>query len=194
MVEQLLDYERNIFYTINGTHIWWLNYIMAAFSSPWVWFPLIIVPFYFYWKRRNEWKPMFVCTALTIVCNGIITSLIFKPLFKRYRPTNHPDFMNHVTTLNDYFANGAYGFISGHATNSFAFAMLSALIIKKRWYSLLIFAWATLMAYSRIYLGAHFITDVIPGIIFGLLIGWGLYYLYNKTLQNNKNFSYSKKV
>jgi undecaprenyl-diphosphatase len=181
MIEQLLDYERTLFYAINGTHTWWLDYIMSAFSSLWIWFPMIIVPLSF-WKKPNEWKSAFVCTALTVICSGIVTSLIFKPLFHRFRPSNHPDFINHVTVVNNYLANGAYGFISGHSTTSFAFALLSALVIKKRWYSLLIFTWATLMAYSRIYLGAHFISDVIPGIIVGLLLGWGLYLLYKKII------------
>jgi undecaprenyl-diphosphatase len=180
MIERLLDCERELFYAVNGFHTRWLDSLMLAFSSIWIWFPLVAVPLYFFWKRRNRWIQMTVCTVLTVLFNFLITDLLFKLSFKRFRPTSHPDFMEHVHTVNDYFANGVYGFISGHTTNAFAFAMLSALAVKNRWYSILIFVWAALMGYSRIYLAAHFITDVVPGMIVGVLTGWGLYFLYRR--------------
>ncbi|MDR2146455.1 MAG: phosphatase PAP2 family protein [Tannerella sp.] len=179
MAEQLLDYERNIFYAINGYHTRWLDGVMSAFTTAWIWFPMLLVPLlYLFRRKRYEWLSMLVCTGLTVAGSAVITDLIFKPLFKRFRPTSHPDFMENVTKVHDFMANGAYGFISGHSTNSFAFAMLTTLIIKRWWYTLLIFMWATLMAYSRIYMGVHFITDVIPGMIFGMLMGWGLYLVF----------------
>jgi undecaprenyl-diphosphatase len=178
MLEQLLDCEREMFYAINGYHTWWLDCVMFAFSRVWIWFPLWTVPLYFFWKKRGEWLRMVICTGLAVVCNLTVTDLVFKPLFRRFRPTSHPDFMEHVRKVNTYLADGDFGFISGHTANAYAFAMLSALIVKNRWYSALIFMWATLMAYSRIYLGAHFITDVVPGIILGILSGWGLYFFY----------------
>jgi undecaprenyl-diphosphatase len=178
MLEQLLEIEKEWFLAINGAHTWWLDYIMYAFVSPWAWCPLFIVPLYFIWKRRTESVSMLICTLLTGVANGVCTSFIIKPLFKRFRPTHHPLFMDKIRILNDYIAHGDYGFISGHATNAFAFAALSALVIKNRWYSLAIFAWAILMVYSRLYLAAHFITDVIPGMLLGLLLGWLLYRLF----------------
>ncbi len=185
MLERLLEFEREWFLVINGAHTWWLDPVMYAFGSIWAWFPLILVPLYFVLKRRKEWLSMLICTVLTGVVNGILTSLIIKPLFKRFRPTHHPLFMNDVRILNEYIAGGDYGFISGHSTNAFAFAVLSALIVKNKWYSLVIFVWAVMMAYSRLYLSAHFITDVIPGMIVGSLIGWFLYLLF-KYMQRKK--------
>ena len=185
MAEQLLNYERNMFYVINGYHTRWLDGIILAFTTAWIWFPLLLAPLlYFFRKKRNEWIPMLICTVSSTISSAIVTDLIIKPLFKRFRPTNHPDFMANVTRVNDFMANGAYGFISGHSTTSFAFAMFSALVIKRWWYALFIFLWAALMAYSRIYLGVHFITDVIPGIVFGLAIGWGLYFLFKRLKAN----------
>jgi undecaprenyl-diphosphatase len=189
--ERLLEYEREWFFAVNGLHTWWLDYLMLAFASLWVWLPLFLVPLYFLLKRRKEWVSMLTCTLLTGVINIIVTTLFFKPLFKRFRPTHHPSFMDGVKTVNDYIASGDYGFISGHATNAFAFAVMSALIVRDKWYSAAIFAWAAVMAYSRIYLGAHFITDVIPGMMAGSLIGWLLYRLYRRTVSMKKEIHHS---
>ena len=44
----------------------------------------------------------------------------------------------------------------------------------------MIFIWATITAYTRIYLGVHFISDIIPGIISGIVFGFFVYWLYKK--------------
>jgi undecaprenyl-diphosphatase len=186
LLERLLELEREWFFAVNGRHTWWLDGLMYAFSTVWAWCPLILVPLYFVLKRRNECLSLLACTLLTGITNGIVTSMIIKEHFKRFRPTHHPLFMDDVRILNGYIAGGDYGFISGHSTNAFAFALLSALIVKNRWYSAAIFLWAVLMAYSRLYLGAHFITDVIPGMLMGALIGWLLFLLF-KYMQRRKD-------
>ena len=53
-----------------------------------------------------------------------------------------------------------------------------ALIMKNRWFGWTLFLWATLTAYTRIYLGVHFISDVVPGMVVGTLFGYVVYRLY----------------
>ena len=175
MLEHLLEIERDWFFAINGTHTWWLDHIMLAFASPWAWFPTVFFVLFFFLKRRKEWMLMFICTVLTAVGTSIVTEILVKPFFTRFRPTNHPLFMDNVRVLDEYVANGVYGFISGHSANAFAFAVMSALILKNKWYTTTILLWATVMVYSRVYLAAHFISDVVPGLLVGAFMGWFVY-------------------
>ena len=60
--------------------------------------------------------------------------------------------------------------------------MLLSLLFKNRWLTMLMFLWATILSYSRIYLGVHFPGDIIGGMIVGLAVASLLYFLYKKLL------------
>ena len=185
-MEWLLEYEREWFLALNGSHGEWLDGLMLAFAGAWAWFPLLLFPLYDVIRRRRGWVAALLGTLPAVAVSMMVTEGVVKPAFKRFRPTHHPLFMNEVTIVNDYIATGDYGFISGNSTSAFAFAVMSALAIKNRRYSVAIFLWALTMAYSSVYLGAHFITDVVPGMITGAFIGW-LAYLPYKFMQQKES-------
>ncbi len=137
--------------------------------------PLILLFIY----RRLGVEAMLVISALilTILLCDQIASSVFKPIFERPRPTRDPSL--DVITVNGY-RGGRFGFVSSHAANSFGVAMLLVHIFRNRIFTVAIFAWASIVSYSRIYLGVHFPGDVICGAVLGLIVGWGMYTLYNK--------------
>ena len=184
-MEWLLACERQYFQAIHGAHTVWQDRLMYAFTGVGAWIPLLLFPLYCAVRRRRDWAPALLCTLTGVAASLTVAEGLIKPFFKRLRPTHHPAFMQEVAIVNDYIASGDYGFISGHSTTAFAFAVMSALAAKNRRYSVAIFLWASLRVYSRVYLGAHFITDVIPGMMLGALIGWGSYMLF-KFMQHKK--------
>ncbi|MDR0575173.1 MAG: phosphatase PAP2 family protein [Tannerella sp.] len=181
MLENVLDYEQDLFLQLNGAHSLFGNQFMWLYSGKIAWIP---VAFLFVvilsCKNRKHWKEtllIFAAIALVITFCDQFSSGFCKPFFSRFRPTHHPDFMNEVKTVFDY-RGGRYGFISSHAANAFGFATLTSLIFRYHFYSVVLYIWATMNAYSRIYLGVHFITDIVPGIMAGLFFGWIVYKMY----------------
>lgn len=180
MLESMLSYERDFFFLINGNHTEMLNYVMWIFSSTAIWAPLVVVFLFafIYKKGWKEWLPILLAVALVILLCDQFTSTLCKPLFARYRPTHHPLFMEQVQIVFGY-TGGRYGFMSSHAANTFGFAAFTAMLFRYKPYTFIVFLWAAITGYSRIYLGVHFISDVICGAIAGIIIGIMVYKLYS---------------
>ncbi|MDR3226427.1 MAG: phosphatase PAP2 family protein [Prevotellaceae bacterium] len=169
----------DIFYSLNGSKYVFLDNFFYLVSYKWIW-----LFFYFCFLavlvHRKNWKES-VCVILSItlvicLCDQISSS-IMKPLFQQLRPTHHPDFMAQVKIVMGY-RGGLYGFVSGHAANTFGFATLMILIFRNKIFSVMIIFFAVVNAYSRVYLGVHFIRDVFAGMIVGVLIGLLVYKIY----------------
>lgn len=180
MLDKIIPYEKDLFFLINSSHNYFLDCMMWLFSSIKTWSPLIIVIiFHVVYKRSwQQWLPVLIAIILVFVLSDQFSSHIMKPLIVRPRPSYYPGIMEYVRIVNDYRGGGVYGFVSGDTSNSFGFAILSTLLFKNRIYSIVVFIWATIMAYSRIYLGVHFVSDIIGGMTAGILIGYCVYRLY----------------
>ena len=87
--------------------------------------------------------------------------------------------MHVVDVVHDY-RGGSYGFFSAHASNTFSVAVFLSLLFRRRLLGLLVVSWAVINSYTRIYLGVHYLGDVLVGTLFGLLIGSSMYGLYRK--------------
>ncbi|MEK6561350.1 MAG: phosphatase PAP2 family protein, partial [Nitrospirota bacterium] len=95
-----------------------------------------------------------------------IFSQVIKHIIGRPRPKIMEAF---GLTLGPSLIPGFDSFPSGHATSAFAFA--STLTTFYPWMRYPLYAYAVLVSISRIYVGAHFPSDVFAGIILGVWIG-----------------------
>lgn len=181
MVEKILVYERDLFFMLNGSDSPFLDRFMWLYSGKAVWLPLafFILVVLLYKKKWRESILILLAIVLVITLCDQFASHVCKPIFTRFRPTHHPDFMDQVKTVFDY-RGGRYGFISSHAANAFGFATFMSLLFRYRLFTWTIFLWAALTAYTRVYLGVHFISDIVPGAIAGVFFGWLVYWLYGK--------------
>jgi undecaprenyl-diphosphatase len=179
--EQILEYEREAFLWLNGSHTPFWDSFVWLYSGKAVWIPLALWILFTVCYRKT-WKEsllILICLALVITLCDQFASGICKPLFARLRPTHHPDFCEQVQIIGNY-RGGRYGFISSHAANAFGFAVFTLLLFRDRRYTLTILPWSLLMAYTRIYMGVHFISDILPGALAGSLFGFAGYKLYRR--------------
>jgi undecaprenyl-diphosphatase len=169
--------DQNLLLFLNSINSPFWDQVMYIISGRATWVPLylaILVVLAFRYKRKFFVIILMIIIAITLSDQ---ISVLFKNGFHRLRPCHEPSLEGLIHLVNGR-CGGSYGFVSSHASNAFTVAVLSLLLIRKRWFTYGMIFWALLVGYSRIYLGVHYPGDVICGSILGVLIGWGVYYLY----------------
>jgi undecaprenyl-diphosphatase len=128
--------------------------------------PVILVLLGFFWMQRRRGLLALLVLAATIAVSDQTSAKVLKPIFKRPRPSVV------VADSQPFFGvRGSYSFPSVHATNAFAAAMVLDAVFPGARPAL--FGLAALVGYSRVYVGDHWPSDVLAGMLWGSLIGWG---------------------
>ena len=173
--------DRQLFLLVNSANSPFWDTVMYIISAKVTWIPLYIAVLIYIglkYKRKLPVILMFIILAVSVA--DLSSVHLFKNTFHRLRPCHDPE-LNGLVHLVKEECGGLYGFVSSHASNSFNVALLSLMLVRKRWYSVSIILWAAVICYSRIYLGVHFPADVICGAFLGALTGWGCYRFYEAT-------------
>ncbi len=172
-METITNIDSDLFLFLNGLHVDWLDKVMIAITQMWVWIPLYLLLIYWTVKqygKRCWW--IFLAVGLVVLCSDQLSAHVCKPLFHRLRPCYNPDLQD-LIYLPKGMAGGRYGFVSSHAANTFAVAAFLAAALRKNrnWIGFVLYFWAFISSYSRIYLGFHYPGDILCGALLGILIG-----------------------
>ena len=99
---------------------------------------------------------------ISMVIGLVLTNVVIKNWAARIRPY---DLYEDLTLLIE--KQHDFSFPSGHTTNSFACAWVIFRMAKKR-YSVPVLVLAILISLSRLYVGVHYPTDVLAGVVIGI--------------------------
>lgn len=170
--------DRAIVLNINSWHNTILDEIMWGLSSKLPWIPFYILLVYLGYKNLNI-KKFFLFTLTAILCvvlSDLVCTHFFKEVFQRYRPSHNLLLMRKLhfyeNKPGEFYKGGMYGFISSHAANFFAIAIFVGLSLKVFYPKLIYFLLliAATVSFSRVYLGVHYLSDIIIGGAVGCII------------------------
>ncbi|MBP3407910.1 MAG: phosphatase PAP2 family protein [Bacteroidaceae bacterium] len=178
----LIDIDKYLLLSLNGSDSLFWDGVMKVYTSMAIWIPLALMLAYVLIKNNSlkDFLILLLFIALVVTITDTISSTICKPFFERWRPTRDPLLMYIVDVVGETRGKD-YGFTSSHASNSFGIAVFILLLIKNRALSISLILWASMNAFTRIYLGVHYPGDIIAGTLIGTLTGWGMYKLYTYT-------------
>jgi undecaprenyl-diphosphatase len=183
MIEYLESIDIAIVQLVNGWNTPFLDEFMWIVSGRLTWVPLYLFLVYLA-IRQSGWKSGVLYlfgVALAVVLADFITTQGMKEVIQRYRPSHNLNIKDHLhyyqIDWGDFYRGGEYGFASSHAANFFAIATfsISFLIQYKKWLNPLLIGVAVLVAFSRIYLGVHYFSDVFVGGLVGTAVALGVY-------------------
>ena len=189
MLEALREIDRELFIFLNNNHSEFWDPIMILISERFFWFPayLALIIYLIYTFRRRGLAKL-VMALIAVGAADVISSRIFKPNFARLRPCHDPDLSEVINIVSG--CGGQFGFISSHASTTFALATFMFLVLppQYKWFKITLLVWAFLISYSRIYLGVHYPGDVLAGALLGALMAWICEKFYQRVLRRYDYF------
>ena len=179
-LDALQTFDKSILLAFNGGENIFLDSFVLTLTSAYTWIPLYASLLYLVIKNNENWQKIMliigtVALGLFIV-NGTNLGIV-KPLIARARPLNSPDLQGIVVSVNHYVADG-YSFFSSHTENAFVLAVFLSLLVRDRIFSILMIVWSIIVSLTRPYLGVHYPSDVLVGMIFGSSVAVLIYFLY----------------
>ena len=173
---QQLDDQILLF--VNSLHNEYFDFVMWQISGKWIWIPFYVSLAWLVWKRFG-WKGLGIVLAavgLTFAVTDHFSIQVFRSIFSRMRPSNPDNPIAPFVHIVNGYRSGYYGFPSAHAANTAGLAVILSLFFKDRRQTLMLAAWVVLVCYSRMYLGVHYLGDLLAGAFFGAVIACAVYY------------------
>lgn len=176
-MEELIHIDKQLLLFLNGSDSLFLDSLIMTLTNAKTWIPLYLSLFYVVLKSNATVKDILLVLAAAGACvllAGTIDDTIVKPLVARWRPGHDPEIGMLVDTVDGY-RGGKYGFFSAHASNTFSIAVFFSLLMRQRLFTVFMVSYSLINCYTRMYLGVHYPGDITVGLLWGGLVGWGVY-------------------
>lgn len=178
-IEKLINLDQQVTLAINGSDSLFWDNVMYVVTNTLSW-SVVIVALFWVIFRNNKMKEsllilLFMVLLITVadrICSGWI-----KPTIARWRPTQDPQLMYMVDVVRGY-RGGRYGFFSGHACNTMCMAVFLSCLFRYWKLTLTLLFWSLTTTFTRIYLGVHYVGDVLVGWSVGIILGLLFYLIY----------------
>ena len=169
-IQTFLANDRLVLSWFNGSNSVFLDGWMSALTSGFTWVALYASLFYLVVKNNETMKQIMLVVGCALACVALAD-------IERWRPSNDPIFKYDVAVV-DGCRGSSYGFFSAHAANTFSLALFFCMVVRSRVLSVALVLWSLINCYTRMYLGLHYPSDIVCGILWGSVCAIGVYFFY----------------
>ena len=186
MLINLLDVDRYILSFFNGSESVFVDGVVTILTSGFTWVLLYLVLFYIVIKNNDTMSQIGITIGCVLLCllfaDGLADGIV-KPLVARPRPLNDP-FIKHTIDIVAGSYDRQYSFFSAHAANTFSLAIFFSLLFRRKAITVVLVAWSLLNCWTRLYMGMHYPSDIVVGLLWGICVGGGVWSLFRRRLKS----------
>lgn len=164
----------------NGSQSAIYDQFILTLTNGLTWIPLYIALFIMVLKNNESMSQIFIivgCCALGVIFSAGLDDLLIKPLVARPRPTQDLLVKYTIDTALGYRESN-FSFFSAHAANTFTVAIYMIFLVRNRAFTIAMALWSLFNCYTRLYLGVHYPSDILCGLLFGAVVGSVAYWLH----------------
>lgn len=178
MLDRLQDIDRAATLAINSLHTPVSDSFWQLMSDVKVWIPFYVAIIIWLFARMGTRKALIIIVSiiLTVVMSDQLANLV-KDTASRLRPCYDSVCVQgglHILERR----TGLFGFFSGHAANAFGLAVCAIVGVRSdirnryKGFAAMMLIWAVFVALSRVFVGKHFLGDILAGSAVGSILGY----------------------
>jgi len=168
MIDVIINVDKKIFTFFNSSianPVFDIFFPLITNQDIWI-IPILLGIIILSIKGGTKGRIASIVLIIGVILADYSSAQIIKPYFQRLRPSH--DILDQIRLLVP--KGGRYGFVSSHAANMYVSATILGYFYSKQ--KRLFFTIASLVAFSRVYVGVHYPADIVFGGLLGYGLGW----------------------
>lgn len=168
-----------------GSQSAFLDHMALTLTNAFTWVPLYIALLFLIVKNNDNMQQIglcFLCGVIGVVISSVMADVIVKPFVERLRPCNDPE-IKYIAQIAGNLRSKDFSFFSAHAANTMSLAVFFTLLVRNRLLGVSLVLWSLTNCWTRLYLGQHFMTDILVGLLWGIFTGCFCYFFYTRVFR-----------